>query len=90
MELHYSPTQFDIESVSDDRKLNDIWMFSFVRRRFTTATHMSPSTSAIYRLIDYRIGIGEWKLEDRQQHFAELLAILERTEQKVFGPEVLH
>jgi hypothetical protein len=46
--------------------------------------------SAIYRLIDYRIGIGEWKLEDRQQHFAELLAILERTEQKVFGPEVLH
>jgi hypothetical protein len=46
--------------------------------------------SAIYRLIDYRISKGDWKLEDRQQHFDELFALLERTEQKIFGPEVLH
>jgi len=46
--------------------------------------------SAIYRLIDYRISKGEWKLEDREQHFAELLAVCERAERKVFGPEVLH
>jgi hypothetical protein len=32
--------------------------------------------SAIYRLIDYRIGIGEWKLEeDREQHFAEMKSV---------------
>jgi hypothetical protein len=46
--------------------------------------------SAIYRFIDYRINKGEWKPENRQRHFDELLALLERTEQKVFGPEVLH
>ena len=43
MELHYSPAQFDIESVSNDGKLNDIRMFNLVGRRFTAATHMSPS-----------------------------------------------
>jgi hypothetical protein len=29
--------------------------------------------AAIYRLIDYRISIGEWKIEDREQHFAEMI-----------------
>ena len=43
--------------------------------------------SAIYRLIDYRISKGEWKLEDREQHFAEMLAVCERAEHKVFGPD---
>jgi hypothetical protein len=46
--------------------------------------------SAIHRLIDYRISKGEWKLADRQQHFAEMLAVCEWAEQKIFGPEVLH
>jgi len=47
--------------------------------------------SAIYRLIDYRISKGEWKLEDREQHFAEMLAVCERAEHKVFGPDwMLH
>jgi hypothetical protein len=46
--------------------------------------------ASIYRLVDYRISKGEWKPEDRQLHFDELLAIIERTEQKVLGPEVLH
>jgi hypothetical protein len=35
-------------------------------------------------------GTVDRKLEDREQHFAELLAVCERAEQKVFGPEVLH
>jgi len=41
--------------------------------------------SAIYRLIDYRISKGEWKLEDREQHFAEMLAVCERAEHKPRG-----
>jgi hypothetical protein len=42
-------------------------------------------------LIDYRISKGEWKLEDREQHFAEMLAVCERAEHKVFGPDwMLH
>ena len=43
MELHYLPAQFDIDSVSTDGKLNDMWMFNLVRRRFPDATHISPS-----------------------------------------------
>jgi hypothetical protein len=43
MELHYSPAQFDIESVSTGGKLNDMWMFNLIRRRFPDATHINPS-----------------------------------------------
>jgi hypothetical protein len=43
MELHNSPAQFDIESVSNNGKLNDMGMFNLVRRRFTAgATPYQP------------------------------------------------
>jgi hypothetical protein len=43
--------------------------------------------ASIYRLIDHRISTGEWKLEDRQQHYDALVALLER---ETSGPRVLH
>jgi hypothetical protein len=48
---------------------------------------LAERDASIYRLIDYRISKGEWKLEDRQQHYAALLALLER---ETSGPKVLH
>jgi hypothetical protein len=46
---------------------------------------LAERDASIYRLIDYRISKGEWKLEDRQQHYAALLALLER---ETSGPKV--
>jgi hypothetical protein len=34
MKLHYSPAQFDIQSVANDGNLNDVRMVNLVRHRF--------------------------------------------------------
>jgi hypothetical protein len=49
MELHYSSAQFDVESVSTGGKLNDMWTFNLVRRRFPDATRINPSAVPYWR-----------------------------------------
>jgi hypothetical protein len=47
MKLHYSPSQFDIQSVANNGQLNDIWICNLVRHRsiFRRPRHISPLKS---------------------------------------------
>jgi hypothetical protein len=38
MKLHYPPAQSDIQSIANDRKLNDMRMFDLVYHPFIAAT----------------------------------------------------
>jgi hypothetical protein len=51
MKLHYSATQFDIQSIANDGNLNDVRMINLVRHRFVVGTRLNEFALMLFLII---------------------------------------